>query len=209
MASKKECKRKGGKQGAAPIPSREQIISFLDMCGDHRHSLRNRAIMVTFFVLGLRPMECASLKLSDVYDFDRDKLMDELFLKKEYTKRGKPRVLELSNDLLIECWTDYIDERKSKNLRFRPDQPFFMSQVGGHFSANSIGNLMNDFLEKRFGFNRGCSYSGRRYFATSMHENGVSIKTIQELMGHTNPSTTHRYIVATKKQKISAIKGVL
>lgn len=207
----KKGRKKGesGKQGAAPIPDRDQILDFMDMCGQHRHAARNRAIFVTFFALGLRPMECASLKIEDVYDFDRDKIREELLLKKEYTKRSKPRTLLLSNRLLIENWTAYIQERKENGLRFRPGQPLFLSQRGGHFSANSIGNLMNEFLEKRFQFDRGCTYSGRRFFATSMHENGHSLKVIQEAMGHSNIATTSRYIVASKKQKQKAMQDVL
>lgn len=198
-----------GKQGAAPIPEREQILEFMAMCDDYPHAVRNRAIFVTFFALGLRPMECAHLKLEDVYDFERDRLKSELLLKKEYTKRSKPRTLLLENSLLIKLWSEYISERKDKELRFRKGQPLFLSQRGGHFSANSIGNLMNTFLEKRFEFDRGCTYSGRRFFATSMHENGESLKVIQEMMGHSNIATTSRYIVASKKQKQKAMRDVL
>ena len=206
----KKGRKKGdkGKQGQAPIPSRDQIVKFIVLCDNHPHSNRNKAILLAFFSLGLRPKECSSLKMGDVYDFDSDQLHEELVLKSEYTKRGKIRTLPLSNVMLRVYLNTYIQERKAKNVGFKPERPLFLSQRGS-FTPNSIGNLMNELLEKRFKFHRGCTYSGRRFFATSLHENGVGMKTIQVLMGHESILTTQRYVEASIKQKREAVMSVL
>ncbi|GAL22975.1 tyrosine recombinase XerC [Vibrio maritimus] len=208
---KRKGRRKGekGKRGQAPIPSRDLVIEFIDRCADHRHPARNQAIMTVFFSLGLRPKEASKLKLGDVYDFDRDELRDDLFLDKEYTKRAKTRILPMTGSMLKKYLLPYILERKNAGRRFRPDQALFLSQKGGHFSPNSLGNLMNDFLEKRFEFRRGSSYSARRFFATTMYRNEVGLKTIQELMGHASISTTQIYTVPSEEQKQDAVRGVL
>lgn len=197
-----------GKQGQAPIPTRDQIIEFVDKCELYSHCHRNRAILLTFFSLGLRPKECVSLRLEDVYDFEKQSIHDELVLRRDYTKRGKIRTIPLSNVLLKKYLNAYIQERKAKNVQFKPQKALFLSQRG-EFTPNSVGNLMNELLERRFGFHRGCTYSGRRYFATSLHENGFGMKTIQVLMGHSSILTTQRYVEASVKQKHDAVMSVL
>lgn len=192
-----------GKQGKAPVPHHTELPAIFDACNGMSHEKRNKAIIATFFYLGLRPKECALLTLDDIYDFQRDQFRQTLLLKKAYTKRSKPRTLSLTNQTLLGIWKDYLQVRR--DARFRPDQPFFLTQRGGFFSANSIGNLMNKILEHRYGLSRGCTYSGRRYFASRASEKGVPPKVIQVLMGHSSFTTTAGYIFATESQKAEAM----
>ena len=197
------------KRGQATIPTREDIAEVIAECERWPHSVRNKAIVMMFLALGLRPKELTALVMDDMYDFERDRIHRVLYLKPEYTKRNKPREVPAANQTMRECLRAYINQRKAKNLKFRPDEPLFLSQRGGRFSANSIGNLMNELLEKRCGIRRASAYSGRRYFITTMHRNGVGLKTIQELVGHESIATTQIYIGVTDEDKIDAVKGVI
>lgn len=198
-----------GKQGRAPVPSRRQLNIALERCDGYPHSLRNKALLAVLFSLGLRPKEVSSLKLGDVYDFKLGTPMPELTLQRSYTKFGKIRQLPLNNEFMLKHLLAYIDWRRDEHKQFSPERPLFLSQRGGPFSANSIGNLANELLEKRAGIPRGCTYSGRRFFATTLVSKQVDLKKVMLLMGHSSLATTQIYVESDTYQLAEATKGVL
>ena len=65
----------------------------------------------------------------------------------------------------------------------------------------SFENLLKRLNIKHYGF-----HSLRHTFATRLLENGVDIKTISELMGHSNPTTTlNRYVHTNMQNKLKAM----
>ena len=198
-----------GKQGRAPVPSRRQVNIAMDRCDGYPHAKRNKALLALLFGLGLRPKEVSSLMIGDIYDFKLNVMLPELTLLRSYTKFGKIRQLPLNNEFMIGHLMAYINERRDEKNQFRSDRPLILSQRGGSFSANSIGNLANELLEKRAGISRGCTYSGRRYFATTLVSKHVDVRKIQILMGHSSLATTQIYIESDTYQLAEATKWVL
>ena len=84
-----------------------------------------------------------------------------------------------------------------------------MSQRGGPFSSNSLGNLANELLQVRANISKACTYSGRRFFATTLVRNRVDLRTIQRLMGHSSLATTQIYIESDPVMMADATKGIL
>ena len=198
-----------GKQGRAPVPSRRQLNIALDRCDGYPHALRNKALLALLFGLGLRPKEASSLTLGDLYDFKLKCLLPELTLMRSYTKFGKIRQLPLNNEVMTGHLMRYIRQREADKQQFKPDRPFILSQRGGPFTANSLGNLANELLEKRAGIPRGCTYSGRRFFATTLVSKQVDLKKVMLLMGHSSLATTQIYVESDTYQLAEATKGVL
>jgi len=198
-----------GKQGRAPVPTRKQFNIALQRCEGYPHALRNKALLAMLFGLGLRPKEASSLCLSDVYDFKAEALLPELTLLKAYTKRGKVRMLPLNNELVTEHMARYIEFRKGNPRHYRPEAPLILSQRGGPFTANSLGNLANELLQVRASISKACTYSGRRFFATTLVRNRVDLRTIQRLMGHSSLATTQIYIESDPVMMADATKGIL
>lgn len=198
-----------GKQGRAPVPSRRQFNIALDRCDGYPHAKRNKALLATLFGLGLRPKEASSLMLGDIYDFKLNAMLTELTLMRSYTKFGKIRQLPLNNEFLIGHLMNYINERREEKNQFRADRPLFLSQRGGAFSSNSIGNLANELLEKRAGIPRASTYSGRRYFATTLVNKRADVRKIQLLMGHSSLATTQIYIESDSYQLAEVTKDIL
>lgn len=198
-----------GKQGRAPVPSRRQLNIAIDRCDGYPHAKRNKALLAVLFGLGLRPKEASSLLLGDVFDFKLDVMLPELTLMRSYTKFGKIRQLPLNNEFMQHHVMNYINERREEKNQFKPDRPLFLSQRGGAFSANSLGNLANEILEKRAGISRASTYSGRRFFATTLVGKNVDVRKIQILMGHSSLATTQIYIESDTYQLAEATKGIL
>lgn len=145
-----------------------------------------QALLSILFGLGLRPKKASSLTLGDVYDFKADCLLPEITLLKAYTKRGKVRMLPLNNDLVTEHMMNYIHFRKQNPRHFRPEAPLILSQRGGPFSSNSLGNLTQRAAAGESEHQQSLYLLGRRFFATTLVRNRVDLRTIQRLMGHSS-----------------------
>jgi len=91
------------------------------------------------------------------------------------------------------------------------DWPLLLSQKANRqqrgFSANTLCQLINS-IYKDAGIQGATSHSGRRGFITTLANHSVGIKTIMELAGHRQLSTTQRYISVTPEQKRKAVELV-
>ena len=90
-----------------------------------------------------------------------------------------------------------------------PDYPVLVSQKARNgsrrgFSANTLCQLINT-IYREAGIAGATSHSGRRGFITTLANHSVGIKTIMELAGHRQLSTTQRYISVTPEQKRRAV----
>jgi integrase/recombinase XerD len=52
------------------------------------------------------------------------------------------------------------------------------------------------------------THSTRRGFITQLHQNGISVKVIQELTGHKSLAVLSRYIAVSEEQKLAAVSGL-
>ncbi len=59
-------------------------------------------------------------------------------------------------------------------------------------------------IQRRTGI-RAHAHKFRATFATHMLQRGVDIRTVQELMGHTNIQTTMRYLAITDERLVAAV----
>jgi integrase/recombinase XerD len=85
------------------------------------------------------------------------------------------------------------------------DAPLIASQRNGRAFTNvSLSMLFKEIYE--LAGLRTSSHSGRRTFATRLHEKGVGMKTIQKLMGHRNIGTTALYCEVSDAMMRNAVE---
>ena len=60
-------------------------------------------------------------------------------------------------------------------------------------NQSSIGSLFNR-IKKQLNLNKFHPHMLRHTLASKLHKNGVSVIMIKQIMGHTNVTTTERYI---------------
>ena len=84
----------------------------------------------------------------------------------------------------------------------KPREYLFEGQFGGKYSATSIQKIFKKAKIKS-GINiKGGVHLLRHSFATHLHESGIDIRTIQEILGHKSTKTTEIYThVSTKSIK--------
>lgn len=149
-------------------------------------ALRNRAILTTSHLAGLRSKELAGLTVGNVIDPRTGDVREVSIITK--TKGNKAREIHFASPKLRQTLLDYSLTRTS-----RSSAPFFISQKGGAFTPDTMRQLLKD-LYAAAGIPNASSHSGRRSFATRLNNAGVDIYSIMVLMGHSSITTTQEYI---------------
>lgn len=151
-----------------------------------QHQLRNRAALLVSFFVGLRAKEMAALRRKDVLDLAGD-LRYVVQLTGDMTKGRVFREVYFMDDRLRRVLLQYLNDNTGP-----ADQPVFLSQKGGGFSANTMQKMIRGIYES---VNvKASSHSGRRSFATRLVKSGGTIYEVKSLMGHSSITTTEKYL---------------
>ncbi|ASJ03728.1 recombinase XerC [Thermococcus profundus] len=162
--------------------SREEVRKLLSVIPPTRK--RDRLIFLLLYGAGLRVSEVCNLKISDV-DFERG------FIVVRGGKGAKDRVVPISGTLL--------DEIRSY-LSTRDDDSEYLIVEERRRRKNKLSPRNVWYLLRKYGQKVGVKVTPhmlRHSFATHMLESGVDIRAIQELLGHSNLSTTQIYTKVT------------
>ncbi|TMM53189.1 integrase [Maribacter algarum] len=166
------------------VLSQREVISLLQCTSNLKH----RTILAILYSSGLRVGEIINLNLSDI-DIQRKQIAIR------QAKGRKDRYVPLAESILP-LLINYLNTYKPKVF-------FIEGNSDNRYSASSI----RAFLKKA------CLTAGikkpitphtlRHSYATHLIEDGVGIRHIQELLGHTKPETTMIYTHIAKKDLLS------
>ena len=128
------------------------------------------------------------MKLSDL---DRERSIIHI-------REGKGRVDRIV-PVSMKVW-DKIDEYIGS---YRPRVYIFEGQSGGRYSSESVYRVFKDAL-LRAGIKKDVGvHSLRHSYATHLHESGLDIRYIQELLGHKSSRTTEIYTHVSRRNLIA------
>ncbi len=147
--------------------------------------MRDRAILETFYSSGLRISELVSLSLDDI-DFISGII-------KVMGKGKKERIVPIGNAALAAI-KKYIDSRKKNS------PALFLNKNSGRITTRGVRNIVEKYLQIA-GIKHGLSpHTLRHSFATHLLNRGADLRTVQELLGHANLSTTQIYTHMTTER---------
>lgn len=180
-----------------------ELRRVLDYIATRKHSSRNRALLLTTYLSGMRVGEVSSLRFKDVVDAE-GAIRNEIRLLAENTKTNEARTVFVNEKLKKELEA-YAATYTPKNINCK----FFYSQKtdSDGFTANTLTQFFH-YLYKRSGVDGASSHSGRRTFITNLANKGISVRVLASLAGHKSISTTQCYIDVNDDMKRKAVELV-
>ena len=178
-------------RGKARVLTSVEFKRVVKMQEGNKHSLRNITCLYISFYLMLRAKEISNLTISTLVDKSGN-LKKEVLLKRKMTKGSKQRRCYLTNEKLRKVLTEYLEMRK-KNNTYHLDAPLILSQKKCAFSPDTMQKLFSRMFAS-VGLDGATSHSGRRTGATNLFDNGVDVRNVQVLLGHSQISSTIIYL---------------
>jgi len=156
--------------------------------------LRDRAVLECLYGAGLRVSELVSLT-GDRINWEREEL--------RITGKGqKQRIVPIGREA-IRWMKKYADEyRREADPRNRSPE-FFVNQRGEPLNRQRIWSIVKE-RSKEVGLSEVSPHTLRHSFATHLLEGGADLRILQELLGHSDVSTTADTYLHLGKQVKSA-----
>ena len=152
---------------------------------------RDKAILEMLYSSGLRVSELVGLNHDDCDLFGA--------LLRVRGKGKKERIVPVGQ-VALNCLKSYLDEKPPKELQHSIKKPLFVSRLGGRLTDRSIRRMILKYV-KRIGLGKEISpHTLRHSFATHMLDRGADLRSVQELLGHANLSTTQIYTHVTTQR---------
>ncbi|MBM3248955.1 MAG: tyrosine recombinase XerC [Candidatus Omnitrophica bacterium] len=145
---------------------------------DEVSGLRDRAIMETFYSTGMRISELVGLNLDDV-DFISGVV-------KVRGKGKKERLLPIGEKALT-ALRHYLDKRKEKT------KEIFLNKGGTRITDRGVRDILEKYIKLTSLKENISPHTLRHTFATHLLNHGADLRSVQELLGHVNLSTTQIY----------------
>lgn len=160
--------------------------------------LRDRAILEVMYATGLRVSELIGLKLKDLHL--------SIGLLQTLGKGDKERIVPLG-DYAIEWLGRYLDEaRPLLTIKHPEEDHLFVNHHGTGLSRQGIWKNLKQIVRQAGITKTVTPHTLRHSFATHLLENGADLRTVQELLGHADISTTQIYTHITKKRMTDVYK---
>ena len=159
----------------------DQLTRLLQVVED----TRERAILLTMALLGLRRSEVLGLNVGDV-----DLVTARLHVR--HTKGGKSRMLPIPSELRP-ALKEHMDAQQRG-----ADEPLFLGAHGRRLSRSALARLFSKWLHDAGLADQGLTpHSARHGAATRWLKAGLSVRHVQLLLGHSSLDVTSRYIHLT------------
>jgi integrase/recombinase XerC len=152
---------------------------------------RDKAILEMLYSSGLRVSELAGLNHDDLDFFGG--------LVRVRGKGKKERIVPVGQ-MAINGLRAYLDMKPPKEVPNAIKRPLFISRIGSRLTDRSVRRMVLKYV-KRTGLSKEISpHTFRHSFATHMLDRGADLRSVQELLGHANLSTTQIYTHVTTQR---------
>ena len=152
---------------------------------------RNQALLETLYGTGIRVSECRDLQINHI-DFD----IGSMFIR----GKGQKERYVLFGNYASEALQTYMDDGREELLALSKEKNnhVFVNSRGNPLTTRGIRLILSNIVEKAALTIRIHPHKLRHTFATHLLNEGADLRTVQELLGHENLSSTQIYTHVTK-----------
>ncbi|MFC4760454.1 site-specific tyrosine recombinase XerD [Fructobacillus durionis] len=151
--------------------------------------IRNKAMLELMYATGLRVSELVNLTLADLHL--------DMSLIQTIGKGDKERIIPVG-EVAVDWLKTYLRDSRPKLLKDKKADQIFLNDHGRPISRQGVWQLIKK-LVKEAGIEKDVSpHTLRHSFATHILENGADLRIVQELLGHSDISTTQIYTHISK-----------
>ena len=167
------------------ILSTDEVVRLLEQpSGDTAKEIRDKAMLELLYATGIRVTELITLKLSDVnlqmgYIVCRD--------------NGKERVIPFGNEAKS-ALIRYLEGTRSAMIKDAESEYLFANCSGQPMSRQGFWKLIKYYAKKAGIVADITPHTLRHSFAAHLVENGADLRSVQEMLGHADISTTQIYV---------------
>ena len=164
---------------------------------DGKYKERDYCIITLFLNCGMRLAELVGINITDIQN---DKLT-------VIGKGGKERTIYL-NEACLESIKTYIPVRNKIKPTAKDRNALFLSERGCRISRRTVQYTVEKYV-KKIGLDphKYTTHKLRHTAATLMHQSGVDIRVLQEILGHKQLSTTEIYTHVSNDSMRDAVKN--
>ncbi len=152
---------------------------------------RNHLILEFLYGTGVRVSELCNIKLKDI-DYFRDVV-------KIHGKGKKDRYVPMHKSLIEEI-TDYVLTTRKNLLKQKQTNYLFLNYRGEPLTSRGVRKIIDKVLNDAQMHLNISPHTLRHTFATHLLNNGADLRSVQELLGHKNLSSTQIYTKVSKEK---------
>lgn len=174
----------------------DQLL-LLDIKQPEHYRLRTRVLLELLYSCGMRISELTSLKMEHIHS--------HMGLLQVVGKGDKERMIPI-NTYALTLIEHYTKTARPRILKNRQSDFLLLNHHGKQLSRQGAWKLIQ-LAAQSVGIKKSVSpHMLRHSFATHLVENGADLRIVQELLGHSDISTTQIYTHVSKKQIQKAYK---
>lgn len=151
---------------------------------------RDKAMLELLYATGIRVTELISLNITDVN-------LAGSFIRCE--SKGKERSIPLY-PAAVDALAVYMQNIRPKMIAAIDEQALFVNMNGDRMSRQGFWKIVKSYQEKAHIDKDITPHTLRHSFAAHLLENGADLHSIQEMMGHSDISSTQVYTQLVKQQ---------
>lgn len=173
------------------ILSMEEVVKLLEQPdGDNPKQLRDKAMLELLYATGIRVTELISLKISQL-----NMQMNYIVCSDGHKDRIIPFGLKARDALL-----DYLEYSRKVMINDRKSDILFVNCSGQAMSRQGFWKLVKTYAKKAGITTDITPHTLRHSFAAHLVENGADLRSVQEMLGHSDVSTTQIYVTLNQKK---------
>ncbi len=150
---------------------------------------RDRAVLEVLYATGMRVSEAVNLKM--------DSINQDVGFVRCIGKGSKERIIPLGKKA-VSCVNKYLEVRGPCFLKEKQSDYLFLSRLGKKISRQSFWKMVKKYADKARIKKPLRPHILRHSFATHLLERGADLRSVQEMLGHSNISTTQIYTHVNK-----------